>query len=509
MLQLFPEDGGVGLAEAVDALLQVPHQEKVAAVRGGQAGVKGVLQGVGVLVFVHHHRAVARPYPLAEGRGRAVGPPQQPEGQVLEVAELQQLALPLAGGKAGVEVPHRPEQSRQPRGGQGPVLFGLRFAAGDQVQNLPEQPCRLGGAGPDGGFPCPGQPGFHPLEAGLRLHPQHIGGQQVVEGSPGPAGGQGLHPAQQGQGLVQALQRLGKLVLHLVGGGRPGRGGLAALLGPDPLLGQVGLAVGQGAFQQAAGRPGPPGRLLQQQGPPGGRPKAARLLPGGQHPVHRLAVIGQRAEKIVDLQHGPARRVVAAALAVQVGKGAEVGVLAGGLQGVGQGGLPQHLDAAGVGGGKVGRDVQLFKMAPEQVEAEGVDGADGGPLQQHPLAAQPPVGRVGLAQAEQALPDAGPQLGGGGVGKGDDEQPVGVHRAGRVGDEADGPLGQHGGLAAAGGRADQQPAAPVLDGGPLGRGPVGHGSSSFSSSVSSKGRAGARSLTRRSPLPASWQQIKP
>src|SRR5699024_11530276 len=133
----------------------------------------------------------------------------------------------------------------------------------------------------------------------------------------------------------------------------------------------------------------------------------------------------------------------AAALAVQVGKGAEVGVLAGGLQGVGQGGLPQHVDAAGVGGGKVGRDVQLFKMAPEQVEAEGVDGADGGPLQQHPLAAQPPVGRVGLAQAEQALADAGPQLGGGGVGKGDDEQPVGVHRAGQVVCEEGGSLVQY------------------------------------------------------------------
>ena len=509
MLQLFPEDGRVGLAEAVDALFQVAHQEQIAPVRGGKALVQGVLQGVGVLVFVHHHRAVARPYPRAEGGGRAVGAAQQPEGQVLEVAEFQQLALFLLGGKAAVKVPHRPEQGRQPRGGQGPVLLGLCLAAGDKVQDLAEQSGRLSGAGPDGGFPGAGQTGLHPFQAGFRLHPQHIGGQQVVEGFPLAGGGQAFHPAQEGQGAFQPFQRLGEFVVHLVGGRRPGCGGLAALLSPRPLLGEVGLAVGKGCFQQAAGRAGPPGSHIQQQSAPGGRRKAARLLPGGQHLVHPAAVIGQRAQKIVHLQDGPAGRVVAAALAVQVGKGAEVGVLAGGFQRVGQGGLPQRLDAAGVGGRKIRRDVQRLEMAAEQVQAERVDGADGGPLQQHPLAAQPAVGRVGLAQAQQTLPDAGPQLGRGRVGKGDDQQPVGVHRAHRVRDEADGPLGQNGGLAAARRRADQQAAAPVLDGGPLGRGPVGHGSSSFSSSVSSKGLAGARSLTSRSPLPASWQQIKP
>ena len=186
---------------------------------------------------------------------------------------------------------------------------------------------------------------------------------------------------------------------------------------------------------------------------------------------------------------------------------------AGALQSVGQGGLPQHLDAARVGRDEVGGDVQSFKVAPQQVQTECVDGADGGALQQHPLAAQPAVGRVLPAQAQQFFPDAGPQFGGGRIGKGDDQQTVGVHRLCRVGDEPHRPFGEDGGLAAARRRADQQSPAPVLDGGPLGRGPVGrtHGCSSFPpvSGSASKGRSGASSRTRRSPLPASWQQIKP
>ena len=130
----------------------------------------------------------------------------------------------------------------------------------------------------------------------------------------------------------------------------------------------------------------------------------------------------------------------------------------------------------------------------------------------NPLAAEGRVGRLGRTAAEQRLPDAGAKLGGGGIGKGDDEEPVGIHGVLRVGDEPDSPLRQNSRFAAARRRAHQQRAAPVLDGGPLGGGPLGftHACSSSPSSGcpgASKGFAGASSA--RSPMPVSWQQTNP
>ena len=241
---------------------------------------------------------------------------------------------------------------------------------------------------------------------------------------------------------------------------------------------------------------------------PAGAGKAVLVLPRGQHLVQLFIVVRQGAEEVIDLQNRLPRRLVGAALAVEVGKGAEIRVLIGRFQRLGEGRVPQHLHAAGVGRGEVRRDVQRLKVLVEQVEAEGVDGADGGSLQQHPLAAEGRVARLCLTAAEQRLPDAGAELCGGGVGEGDDEEPVGVHGMFRVGDEPDGPLRQDSGLAAAGGGAHQQRTAPVVDGGALGRGPfcLAHWSSSFFSS-GSKGFAGASSA--RSPMPSSWQQMKP
>ena len=211
------------------------------------------------------------------------------------------------------------------------------------------------------------------------------------------------------------------------------------------------------------------------------------------------------------MQDGIACGLIGAALAVKVCKGTEIRVAVGTFQRFGQCRCPQHLHAAGVCRGKVRRDVQRLKVFVQQVQTKGVNGADGCPLQQHPLAAQGRV--VGLLHTEpqQRLPDAGPQLCRRRIGKGDDEQPVCIHRVLRVGDEPHGTFGQHRCFAAARRRAYQQRTAPVLDGGPLGRGPFGFAhacSPSFSFSVSSgsKGLAGASSA--RSPMPVSWQQIK-
>ena len=153
--------------------------------------------------------------------------------------------------------------------------------------------------------------------------------------------------------------------------------------------------------------------------PAGGR-KAVFRLPGGQIFLQPPAVIGQGPKEIVDLQNGLPGCPVGAALAVEVGKGAEVGVLVGLFQGVGQGRRPQGLDTARVGGGKVRGDVQGLEVPAEQIQTKGVDGADGGPLQEHPLAAEPGAAGLGQAALKQRLADPCPQLGGGGVGKGDD-----------------------------------------------------------------------------------------
>ena len=116
----------------------------------------------------------------------------------------------------------------------------------------------------------------------------------------------------------------------------------------------------------------------------------------------------------------------------------------------------------------------------QKVQTKRIDGTDGGTLQQHPLAAQRCIARLLLAQPQQRLPDACPQLCRRRIGKCNDQQLVGIHRVLRVGNELHRPLGQHSGLAAARCGADQQRTAPVRNGSTLGRGPfrAAHASSS-------------------------------
>ena len=431
---------------------------------------------------------------------------------MLEVAEFQQSSLPLPGRKAGVKVPHGGKEGAEAGFGGFPVKLGFVETATDEVFDFLKELCGLVGPGLDGVLVLTGEPLFHIFEAGGLFHAEDVGRQPVVDGRPFPRPGQTLHLAQQGGGVFQPLEGFGELLVHcrhsLFLGGR----GLLAGLSVGLSCHEVLPAVVQRGAEQLLRSPGRAGGLLHQNIMPAGAGKAVLILPRGQHLVQLFIVVRQGAEEVIDLQNSLPRRLVGAALAVEVGEGAEVRILIGRFQRLGEGRVPQHLHAAGVGRGEVRRDVQRLKVLVEQVEAEGVDGADGGSLQQHPLAAEGRVARLCLTAAEQRLPDAGAELCGGGVGEGDDEEPIGVHGMFRVGDEPDGPLRQHGGLAAAGGGAHQQRTAPVVDGGTLGRGPfcLAHWSSSFflsEFSGGSKGFAGASSA--RSPMPSSWQQMKP
>ena len=270
------------------------------------------------------------------------------------------------------------------------------------------------------------------------------------------------------------------------------------------------MAVGQCCRQQFPRSLGAAGSFGQQQVVPTGGSKAVLLLVRGKKFIQLAVVVRQCPQKIIDLQNGIARRFIRASLAVQICKGAEIRVAVGVFQRFGQCRPPQQLHGTGVCRGKIRRDIQRLKVLVQQVQTKSVNGADWRALQQHPLAAQHGVAGLQLAAVQQRLPDAGAQLCRRRVGKGDDEQPVGVYRVLRVGDQLHRPLGQHGGLAAARRCTYQQRTAPVGDSGLLRRGPFGsaHGCSSFSSGSSSgsKGFAGASSA--RSCTPVSWQQIK-
>ena len=504
-----PEDTRLCLPEAVDALLQIAHKEKVISRRGGKAAVKRILQGVRVLIFVHHHGGVVLTDVLTQGGGLSLRGAQQPQGKMFKIAEFQQLALPFSGCEPGIEVPHGGKQRPQPGQGDLPVGLGFGFGTADELGHLLEQGGGFVRAGLDLRLVVAAQTLFHAFQPGGFLHAQHIGGEQVVQRVPLSGSSQLLCLRKEGGGFFQPCTGFLVFFCHRGLCLCPGRGGLFFLSG-CLLLCKIRPAVGQCCRQQLPRSLGAAGSFGQKQIMPAGGGKTVFLLVRRKKFIQLAVVIRQCPQKIVDLQNGIARRFIRASFAVQVCKGAEIRVAVGVFQRFGQRRAPQQLHGTGVCRGKIRRDIQRLKVLVQQVQTKSVNGADGRALQQHPLTAQHGVAGLQLAAVQQRLPDAGTQLCRRRIGKGDDEQPVGVDRVLRVGDQLHRPLGQHGGLAAACGCAYQQRTAPVGNGSLLRRGPFwsAHGCSSFSSGSSSgsKGFAGASSA--RSCTPVSWQQIK-
>ena len=428
---------------------------------------------------------------------------------MFKIAEFQQLALPFSGREPGIEVPHGGKQRPQPGQGDLPVGLGFGLGAADELGHLLKQNGSFVRAGLDLRLVVAAQTLFHAFQPRRFLHAQHIGGEQVVQRVPLSGSGQLLRLRKEGGGFFQPCTGLLVFFCHRKLCLCPGGWGLF-FLSSCQLLVKIRMAVGQRCRQQFPRSLGAAGSFGQQQVVPAGGGKAIFLLVRGKKFIQLAVVIRQRPQKIVDLQNGIARRFIRASLAVQVCKGAEIRVAVGVFQRFGQCRPPQQLHGAGVCRGKIRRDIQRLKVLVQQVQTKSVNGADGRTLQQHPLTAQHGIAGLQLAAVQQRLPDAGTQLCRRRIGKGDDEQPVGVDRLLRVGDQLHRPLGQHGGLTAACGCTYQQRTAPVGNGGLLRRGPFGsaHGcsSSSSGSSSGSKGFAGASSA--RSCTPVSWQQIK-
>ena len=275
-----PEDAGVGLTEAVDALLQIAHEEQIIPAGGGKAGIKGVLQGVRVLILVHHHGGVILPDALAQRGGLAVRVPQQAESLMLKITELQQLPLLLFGGEAGIKIPHRRKQGPEPGQGFFPVRLGLFHAAGDKAADGLKQVRRLTGAGLDGGLVVAFQPPAGAFQARRLLHAQDRGGEPIVKGRPLPGPAQPLHLAQPGGGFFQPAADFLVFFLHRLFGFPDGCRRLFQLCFPQ-LLHRVRVCIRQRRFKQLPGRLRVAGSLPQQDVVPAGGSKPVLRFPRG------------------------------------------------------------------------------------------------------------------------------------------------------------------------------------------------------------------------------------
>ena len=482
---------GVCLTEAVNALLQVPHQKQLAAVPR-QAAIQRILQTVGILVFIHHHGPVA-PGNLSRQRSGAVSIPQQLQGQMLQVCEIQQLVLPAGLPEAAVKLRHRIGQCPHQRGGGLPVFLILLpggQAAALQILHY------LGGVIPGRHHP------FFPIKGRARLRVLFLRRFGPCKAHPG------LFPA------VQCRQRLvpaqGVKQGHHVGQRAP-------LLGQRRAIGLLhrvkALLLGLSAECLGVGQ-----RFIRlpqlPHGPPRLRPahlgllQRSVVLPGGAVGLQLGGVVRQGAQKIIHTADGLRRLLIRPASAEKVRKAAEVLLPVGRLQRVGHGLFPQRKQAALIAGGKIRRNVQRAELLAQQFDAEGVDGADVRPAQHHLLAAHPVqlrAARRGLGQpGVQLFGQPRPKLGRRRVGKGHNQQLLGGHRVVFLAHQAHRPLGQHGGFAAAGRRAQQQRPAPVGDGRLLGRGPAGGcqlSHSTFSFSINKSFFSSGRS---RSCSPSTW-----
>lgn len=319
--------------------------------RGCKAPVQGILQGVGVLIFIHHHGGVVLPDDPAQRGGGAVRVTEQAEGLMLKVTELQQFPVPLFAENRASKSRTAANSARR-RGSA-----ALRSAsASSSLQGICSRIC-ANRAAPSSArvrmtFCVRRSAAFSSLSGRAAPPCPAHRGQQIVKRSPLPRHSQLFHPAQQGGSLVQPFLCIGIFFQH----------------------GIFAFSRAEGVFfprHRPAPAPGRPGSQPAQRGtaplPPG---HCGRLRPAADHanrrrqshfppatePEIRPAFCRNRAGRAGNRRHAGSspRRTVGAALAIEVGKGTEIRITVGIFQRLAQGRSPQKLHTAGVCGEKSG-----------------------------------------------------------------------------------------------------------------------------------------------------------
>ena len=203
----------------------------------------------------------------------------------------------------------------------------------------------------------------------------------------------------------------------------------------------------------------------------------AFVLQSGGDLVKKPEVIGVGADAVVAGQQQLHKRLVAL-FAVKIAEQGKEIVAAGlikMLERLGYAALGQDGALGGIGHAHLGRQPEGREIPADQLVAERVDGADARARQAVKLAAEVAIVRTSGDGAAERRVQLFLHIRGRRLGEGDDEQAVDAPAADQTAQDA---LGEHGGLAAARARADQQAAVLRLYGSFLGFGPDGHHSSS-------------------------------
>ena len=353
---------------------------------------------------------------------------------MLQIGEVHHAPAGLLGGVGPLEVLHQGEQPPHRRVHRPEILQEIRPAV---LEPLPQFLHPLFAGAPDGLHLLRRVGAVHNLLAPRRREGDGQGGPGRVPPPPRP-----LHKGVQGrQGGGEAGGVIG-VQIGVAG---------AQLQGPGDLVPPVG--------------PLPP-RVVQQQAAPGGLPRVVYPLQGKGPllPVQPGGGIGVGLHPPPDVQHDLHEPAVVPPGGHGVHQPGEItplgDVLIAPVQHIVEGAEHEDARLPLVAQAEVRIQLQQVAALPQKLGAEGVDGGDLGLIDQGGLPPQVGVGGALRQPGGQLLHDAAPQLGGGGLGVGNDQeavdvQPLPLH----PGQE---PLHQYPGLAGAGGGGHQQPAAPVV-----------------------------------------------
>ena len=435
----FVEDLGVGQAEAVDRLLDVPDHKEVIP-RARQGAEDRVLHTADVLIFVHHDLGEVRGDLPRQRGGLVVLIREQAGGEVLEVGVIHQRGAAFGAGVFRVEIQGQAQQRLHRIVGQG---HALELRPGGGGEGLFHR-----GAGPFAGV-APRRDGVGELRLVL--------GAQSAEGLEGD-----------GQTLARRVpavrERAGEFPQRLRRALDAGTVGLSDRLRAAHIREQAFHLRGPVVRLQ--------GELVQQLSAPGRlRDVVHRGGERGDHALGPLLGTGVALHLAVQIQHQLLQKAVVPARADRVGQHEKAGVrLRAGVallhRALERGGF-HHAGAVVVDDAEVRRETEQVAVLPQQIGAEAVDRADLRAAAQRALAAQAAAVGLGGRGGGELGHDPPLQLGRGGAREGDNKEAVDVPGVVLVGEIAHQPLGEHAGLAAARAGGDEHGAAAALDRGAL------------------------------------------